>query len=244
MAGLAAERQEYGLITAINSGFGQNNAQPFTIVGRNGTRISGVVSAEKFEGRSSAGTEPYTDVIITLKKGGRTTKINISNKGESAPSIAGGGISGLEEAAPGLTRKFLEAALQEYQDKGFIEGMSNLPDMYGKVSDSLKEQIVVGNEKMGGPIHYMYIGPMNVTSSFSNGVLRVNGGFYEAKKYARENDLYLRLRKRRADQPFTLSETDNRGMPLILGKSPSRGDKGRRIVTAKSTPRNALTVDF
>ena len=88
MAGLAAERQEYGLITAINSGFGQNNAQPFTIVGRNGTRISGVVSAEKFEGRSSAGTEPYTDVVITIKKSGRTTKINISNKGDSIMTMS------------------------------------------------------------------------------------------------------------------------------------------------------------
>ena len=211
MAGLISERQERGLVDAINSGFGKNNAKPFTIVGANGVRITNVISAEKFEGRSSAGTEPYTDVIITTK----TKKINISNKGESAPSIAGGGLAGLELAVPGLTKLFLEAALKEYKKKGFKEGMSGLPDMYGKVGEHLKETIVVGNTKMGGPIHYMYIGPMDVKSSFNNGVLKVNGSFYEAKKYAKENDLYLRLRKRREDQPFEPNKKDSKGLPLI-----------------------------
>jgi len=240
MAGLLAERQERGLVDAINSGFGKNGAKPFTLVGANGVRITNVISAEKFEGRSSAGTEPYTDVIISTK----TKKINVSNKGESAPSIAGGGLAGLELAVPGLTKLFLEAALKEYKSKGFKAGMSGLPDMYGKVSDSLKETIVVGNEKMGGPIHYMYIGPMDVKFTFSNGVLRVNGNFYEAKKYAKDNDLYLRLRKRREDQPFEPTKKDSKNLPLILGRSPSRGDSGRRIVTAKKPPRNALTVEF
>lgn len=240
MAGLLAERQERGLIDAINSGYGQNNGQPFTLIGANGVKIANVTFAEKFEGRSSAGTEPYTDVIISTT----TKKINVSNKGESAPSIAGGGLAGLELAVPGLTKKFLEAALKEYKKKGFKAGMSALPDMYGKVSDSLKETIVVGNEKMGGPIHYMYIGPMDVKYTFLNGTLRVNGNFYEAKKYAKENDLYLRLRKRREDQPFEPTKKDSKGLPLILGRSPSRGDSGRRIVTAKKPPKNALTVEF
>ena len=114
--------------------------KPFTISGVGGSRITDCIRAEKFEGRSRAGTEPYTDVIIYRT---RNRKVNISMKGTSAPSIAGGGLSGLEEAAPGLTGKFLTAALQKYQNMGFIEGMSDLPDMYGKVSTSLKAQIVV-----------------------------------------------------------------------------------------------------
>ena len=40
MAGLLAERQERGLIDAINSGYGQNNAQPFTLIGANGVKIT------------------------------------------------------------------------------------------------------------------------------------------------------------------------------------------------------------
>jgi len=240
MAGQKAERQEQGLIDAIRMGFGKNGGKPFTVVGANGIRIPRVKFAEKFEGRSSAGTEPYTDVIITTDR----TTFNVSNKGESAPSIAGGGLEGLELAVPGLTKMFLNAALNEYIKKGFISGMMDVPDMYGKVSDNLKEKIVVGNKKMGGPIDYMYIGPMDVKYTFSAGTLRLNGSFYPAKKYAKDNDLYLRLRKRRVDQPFVAEEKDSKGLPLIMGKSPSRGDKGRRIVTVKKPPRNALIVEF
>jgi hypothetical protein len=240
MAGAQAERQETGLIDAINSGYGKNGGKPFTIVGTGGDRITDCVRAEKFTGRSRAGTEPYTDVIIHRT---RNRVVNISMKGTSAPSIAGGGLSGLEEAAPGLTGKFLNAALSKYQNMGFQEGMSDVPDMYGKVGVNLKEQIVVGNADMGGPIDYMYVGPMNVTSSFSGGTMRVNGKFTDAKKYAKQHDIYLRLRKRRADQPFT-EDKDNKGMPLILGRSPSRGDKGRRIVTTTKTPANAEIVEF
>jgi hypothetical protein len=54
----------------------------------------------------------------------------------------------------------------------------------------------------------------------------------------------LRLRKRREDQPFEPTKKDSKGLPLILGRSPSRGDSGRRIVTAKKPPKNALTVEF
>ena len=240
MAGTQFERQELGLIAAVNGGYGENNS-PFTLIGSNGIRIINCISAEKFEGRSKAGTEPYTDVVINLSG---NKSINISNKGESAPSIAGGGLEGLEMAVPGLTKKFLESALKKYKQLGYKEGMSNIPDMYGKVSDELKELIVVGNVAMGGPIHYMYIGPMDVTSRQNGAFLTVNGKLFEAKKYAKDNDLYLRLRKRRADQPFVMTEKDNKGFPLILGKSPSRGDKGRRIVTAKKPPQNAIVVKF
>ena len=91
MAGLLAERQERGLIDAINTGYGLNKGKPFTIIGPSGDKIANCIKAQKYEGRSAAGTEPYTDVIITTKNG----LINVSNKGTSAPSIAGGGLKGL-----------------------------------------------------------------------------------------------------------------------------------------------------
>ena len=65
-----------------------------------------------------------------------------------------------------------------------------------------------------------------------------------AKEFARDHDIYLRLRKRRADQPFDTTGTDNKGFPIIMGRSPSRGDKGRRIVTVKKPPLNAIIVKF
>jgi hypothetical protein len=250
MAGLSAERQEIGLINSINEAYENTKNVPFTLIGSNNTVLHSCVSAEKFEGRSSAGTEPYTDVVIHLIN---NKSLNLSNKGEDAPSIAGGGIEGLELIIPGLTRKFLNAALKKYKDLGYTDG-DIIPDIYGKVNNKYKELIVVGNEKMGGPIDYMYIGPMDVfyrqskvttgTKTIYGNEVQVNGELIPAKEFARDHDIYLRLRKRRADQPFVTKETDTKGFPLIMGKSPSRGDKGRRIVTVKKPPLNAIIVKF
>lgn len=237
MAGVLSERQETGVVDAVNTHY-QNFGKPINVVAGSIT-ISNIISAEKYGGRSSAGTEPYTDVILTSKNG---KKYNISNKGTSAPSIAGGGLKGLDLIIPGFSNRFLNAALQKYKDLGYKEG-DQIPDMYGRVSDDLKEIIVVGNASMGGPIDYMYIGPMDVRFTTSGQVVRLNGHFHDAKKYADSHDLFLRLRKRRNDQPFTL-EKDSKGVPFILGKSPSAGDKGRRIVIVPSIPSNALQVEF
>lgn len=237
MAGVLSERQETGVVDAVNTHY-QNFGKPINVVAGSVT-ISDVVSAEKYGGRSSSGTEPYTDVILTKRNG---TKINISNKGTSAPSIAGGGLKGLDIIIPGFSNRFLNASLQKYIDLGYNEG-DQIPDMYGRVSDDLKETIVVGNASMGGPIDYMYIGPMDVRFTTSGKNVRLNGHFHDAKKYADDHDLFLRLRKRRNDQPFTL-EKDSKGVPFILGRSPSAGDKGRRIVIVPSIPSNALQVEF
>ena len=73
-------------------------------------------------------------------------------------------MKGLELILPGFSGRFLNAALQKYLSLGYNDG-DQIPDMYGRVSDNLKEFIVVGNASMGGPIDYMYIGPMDVTST-------------------------------------------------------------------------------
>ena len=51
MAGAQFERQEIGLINAVNSGYGGNNGTPFTLIGVNGISIQNCISAEKYEGR-------------------------------------------------------------------------------------------------------------------------------------------------------------------------------------------------
>ncbi len=237
MAGLISERQETGVVDAVTMHF-QNFGKPIDVVAGSVT-LKNIVGAEKYGGRSSAGTEPYTDVILTSNNG---VQYNVSNKGTSAPSIAGGGLKGLDLIVPGFSNTFLNAALQKYKDLGYKEG-DQIPDMYGKVSDALKETIVIGNPSMGGPIDYMYIGPMDVKFTTSGKVLRLNGRFHNAKRYAKDHDLFLRLRKRRRDQSFTL-EIDKKGVPVILGRSQSAGDKGRRIVIVPSIPSNAQVVEF
>ena len=238
MAGTLAERQETGLVDAINSFSEKKGGKPFTLQAGS-TRLTNVLSANKVMGRSASGDEPYTDVEIKT-----TNRIyKLSMKGPSAPSMAGGGLNGLEKIVPGFSGRFIRAAYEKYLQLGYTQGQQ-IPDMYGQIGAELKETIVLGTQAMGGPITHMYIGPMDVHSTSSGNTLTVNGRLHDAKKYAREHDLYLRLRKRRADQPFETKEKDRKGLPLILGKSPSAGDKGRRIVIVAKPPSNAIVVTF
>ena len=97
---------------------------------------------------------------------------------------------------------------------------------------------------MGGPIDFMYIGPMNVTSRYDakTNQLILNGTLTEAKKYAKEHDLFFRLRARREDQRFDPDAKEKDGTPKIYGKSPSRGDSAGRIVVTDKVPSTGVVV--
>jgi hypothetical protein len=177
-------------------------------------------------------------------KNGKEDTINLSLKGESAPSLAGGGLKGLELAVPGIAKKFMREAYDHLTKKEKLVIGDKVPDIYGKIGSQDKVKIVVGNKQMGGPIDYMYIGPMNVVGKYDekNNELNLNGALREAVEYANTHDLYFRLRARREDQRFDPSAKDNQGTPKIYGKSPSKGDSAGRIVVTDSTPREALIV--
>lgn len=238
MAGASAERQEAAVVKAINDAIKKNNKQPITVVAGK-TAIKGVTSAKKFLGRQASGSEPYTDVFLIAKNG---KKVNLSLKGEAAPSLAGGGLRGLEAIVPGIAGRFMKAAYKKLIKMGLQDG-DKVPDVYGKINGTMKEKIVVGNVAMGGPINYMYIGPMSVVAKYDakTNVLTLNGTLTEAKKYAKEHELYFRLRARREDQRFD-SSASNLGIPKIYGKSPSRGDSAGRIVVTDSVPKSAVVV--
>lgn len=241
MAGASAERQEKGVVDAINNAVKKNQKNPVTVVAGK-VKISGVISAEKYGGRQITGSEPYTDVVlVTARK-----KYNLSLKGESAPSLAGGGMRGLELAVPGIAQKFLKAVFNHLVKKIGLDAGDKVPDVYGKLNDNDKLKIVVGNKEMGGPIDYMYIGPMNVTSKYDpmTNVVTLNGTLEAADKYAKSHELYFRLRARREDQRFDPSAKDNTNTPKIYGKSPSKGDSAGRIVVTDKTPSNAVVVKF
>lgn len=238
MAGQSAERQETGFVDAVNRAY-EFSQQPFVLSSKDAT-INSVIGAEKFSGRSSAGTEPYTDVVITLQ-GNR--KLNVSMKGPSAPSLAGGGLAGIELVIPGIGKKFMQAALNHHLRKGYKFG-DKVPDIYAKLNDKDKMQLVLGNVKNGGPIDFMYIGPMDVKSDFKNNKLIVNGSLIDAKKYAREHDLYFRLRARREDQTFDPKAKDSKGIPTVYGRSPSKGDSKGRIVVTDKVPKARDIITF
>lgn len=242
MAGASAERQETGVINAINAAVKKNGNNPITVrAGK--TTIKGVIGAEKFTGRQTGGSEPYTDVVIKTRIGTRIKEINCSLKGESAPSLAGGGLKGLELAVPGLASRFMKNALTTLKKK--IKAGDKVPDVFGQIQEKDKMQIVIGNKAMGGPIDFMYIGKMDVKADYNSTtttLTMINGALIPAAQYARDNDLYFRLRARREDQRFDPIAKDAAGIPKIYGKSPSRGDSAGRIVVVDKVPSTAVIV--
>ena len=234
-AGESSERQELGLIKLVNK-FAKKN--PVNVKAGSIT-LKNIVKAEKFFGRQESGSEPYTDVVLTNEKG---KTFNISMKGTSAPSLAGGGLKGLQIVAPDIAKKFMKAAHVYLLKKKYKKG-DKIPDIYGKISEEYKEAIVVGNKKIGGPIDYMYIGPMDVEGSEENGTISLNGSFFNAKSYAKNKDLYFRLRARREDQTFDPKAKFSDDTPKIYGVSPSKGDSAGRIVVSDKTPANAIIIN-
>jgi len=243
MAGASSERQENGLKNAINGAVKTNKGNPVTVVFDNMT-LTGVTKAEKYSGRQAGGSEPYTDIQLFIKN--KSEPINLSCKGESAPSLAGGGLKGLELAVPGIAKKFMMKAFEHLKTKKKLKIGDKVPDVYGKISKQDKLKIVVGNKAMGGPIDYMYIGPMDVTKQYDSAKnrLKISGSMYEAESYANSKELYFRLRARREDQRFDPTAKDSMGTPKIYGKSPSKGDSAGRIVVTDDTPASAVMVNL
>jgi hypothetical protein len=239
MAGISAERQENAVINAINAAANINN--PITIMTGN-VKINNVIKAEKYTGRQIGGSEPYTDVQLFLKN---KTTLNISLKGESAPSLAGGGLSGLEQIVPGIAKTFMKAAFN-YCLKIKLQAGDKVPDIYGKINDSHKLKIIKGNVAIGGPIDYMYIGSMDPSPRYdskSKMLTFINGKFIPVDVYSRTHELYFRLRARREDQRFDPTAKDGAGTPKIYGKSPSKGDSAGRIVVTDKVPSSANTIN-
>ena len=239
MSGERPERQERGFVDAINNAVKKNKRNPISVSAGN-VILSGIILAKKYMGRQMSGSEPYTDVILVPKN---TKQINLSLKGEAAPSLAGGGLRGLESIIPGIGAKFMKAAYKALIDAGYKAG-DKVPDVYGAISAINKTKIVIGTQAMGGPIDYMYIGPMDVQSAYdpATNTIQLNGNFIESKYYAKSHDLYFRLRARREDQRFD-PEAMAGGVPKIYGKSPSSGDSAGRIVVTDQIPKNAFIVE-
>jgi len=245
MAGASAERQETGVIKAIIDGVKKNGKNPVTVIAGS-TIVKGVIHAEKYSGRQLSGSEPYTDVVLHVKSGKKITHLNLSLKGEAAPSLAGGGLRGLELAVPGIAKQFMIAAHKHLINTTKLNPGDKVPDVYGKIGSVAKKKIVVGNAAMGGPIDYMYIGPMDVKGPYDvkKNTVTLNGTLTEAVEYAKTHELYFRLRARREDQRFDPIAKDAKGIPKIYGKSPSRGDSAGRIVVIDKTPSNAEIIRF
>ena len=222
--GARFERQENGLIKIINDHYKKNKNKPIVLVDASGIRLTGIVGAKKFDDRVTTGHEPYTDVqLLRTKRAGGP--VNLSNKGPSAPSIAGGGLKGLDIIIPDFSKDLFVACKKWFKKNGYKDGDAGT-DLYAKVGDDKKESIIVGKKKMGGPVHYMYIGPMTVRGKWDpkKKELKVNGTLTDSKTYADSFDFYFRIRKRRVYQCIDLKTTDSEGRPSLFMVPPDIAD--------------------
>ena len=237
-AGMSAERQENGFVSSIAEAIKNNGGKPINLIAGNET-IKGVTGASKYTGRQASGSEPYTDIVLETTSG----SFNLSMKGPSAPSLAGGGLRGIQAIIPDIGENFFAAAHKNLLDKGYKAG-DKIPDTVGKLNDKDKMLLVVGTEAMGGPIDYMYIGPMEVSYEQDGDTVKINGSLYTSKYYAENKDLYFRLRARRIDQTFDPNAKYSNGSPKIYSKSPSRGDSAGRLVITDKPSSKALLIIF
>jgi hypothetical protein len=231
--GLGSERQELGLIAALNAAAFKNSKAFVSSLGKN----IHIKSAYKNEGLSPAGQEPYIDIFIETQAG---KKYGISNKGESAPSLAGGGLVGLNITVPDLMKrlystidKYLKTTLKLKENS--VISADFIPDIFIRIPDEYVKKILIGNKQMGGPVDYMYIGKMDVTSTLEKtGELKINGEFFSISQYMKKiPNFFFRIRKRDIDNSnnikITYSKKNKEGYPLLF-VNPNNNKPNLRIV--------------
>ena len=178
------ERQERSLIDLINSVDGVK-----TIVSKDGTKIEGVVKAEKVTEPTILKKEGYSDVRLILNDG---SKLLVSAKGPSAPTLGSGGISGIKVltqngANPEIldfVDDFYNKAYAYYKDIIDREGLegknlyknSLVPDVSIKVPEEIITTMLKGTPEMGGPVSYYYIGDMDVKGTVDGQTITIENG--------------------------------------------------------------------
>lgn len=247
-----SERQERGLVDAImNARLEKGKSVHVNTLGSNINILEAMKNDKKEAGSNyiphlKAGKEPYTDLILIVSERNKQKQLRVSMKGDSAPSLAGGGLSGLMDIDSAMTKAVWNKAINYIKKQGFKQGdvikSSDIPDMSIKIPDELVRKVVVGTADIGGPITHMYIGPMDVTSTYnkSSGALNVNGKFYTVDEYLEKiPSFFIVIRKRDIDASGKIKvdiegETVNQeGLPVLL-KNPKTNKNNTRIIVTNS----------
>jgi len=221
-----SERQERGLIDAINSVEGIK-----TLVGGNGFEIPNIIKAEKQPDPPRA--EAYADIRLIRKAG---NPYLLSAKGIATPSIAGGGLTGITQINDDLgnfVADFYEDAYEHYKKifdaNDEIDYDTNLyktsfmKDVNRVVPPSLIDDMLRGNEAMGGPVDGYYIGPMDVQYTVKGNKIITNGDVIPLETFADKYDkIFMHIKKRSGDYYFTdaLQTVNGFTMPLIFTNKP------------------------
>ena len=234
----SSERQEMGLIEAINT----FPTKPFTLVGANGEKIENVTGARKMPNPKEG--EAYTDVVVETTKG----DYNISAKGTSSPSIAGGGLKMASNLGPEVEefiQDFYEDAYDYYKEifdsNPELTPDTNLyktnffKDVSRVVPQNIMKTVLIGIERFGGPVNGYYIGPMTVESEIKGNELITNGDIISVDKFLKDYPtIYAHIKKRSGDYYFTdktkpIPANPSIVVPMIFAKSPTGGQAQSRF---------------
>ena len=236
-----SERQERGLIDAINSVEGVK-----TLVGKNGFEIPNIIQAEKQPDPPRA--EAYADLRL-IRKG--EDPYLLSAKGTVTPSIAGGGLAGITQINKDLANfvaDFYQDAYEYYKEifdaSDEIDYNTNLyktntfKDVNRAVPSNLIDDMLRGNEAMGGPVDGYYIGPMEVEYEIKGDKIITNGDVIPLETFADKYDkMFMHIKKRSGDYYFTdaLQTINGVTMPLIFTNKPGGKMAKSRLGTNPKT---------
>lgn len=232
-----SERQERGLIDVINSKEGLK-----TLISKDGIELKGVLKAEKVEKIPNM-PEPYSDIKLHMEDG---SQILVSAKGNSAPTLGSGGLSGISILTKhgnnpdilNFVADFYKKAYHYYEKVIELNNLKGdnlyknklIPDVSIKIPHNILHSLLMGNESMGGPVSYYYIGDMDVEvdpSSNDNVIKILNGKFISLENFIKQyaDTLYAHIRKRDGDIFFTDNTFNLNGkyIPTIFMKKNAVG---------------------
>ena len=148
------------------------------------------------------------------------------------------------------TREEIEGDIVKIYSGNNMEVKPNVPDVYIPLSEDCIETLIRGNEKMGGPVDYVYIGDMNVKAELSTKgkipVLSVNAILKDPDTDFKGQDAWLRIRKRRADMPFNsqkivYDKNQEEYRYVVYDKGIYSGESSR-VVIVTSLPEGAFVL--
>lgn len=233
------ERQEHSFINAINA-----HASLISPVEISATiTVNNVTNAYKYDNVNCHGKEPYTDVVLSTVNG---ATYNVSMKGTTSPSIAGGGALGIERVVPGYLAKPLSMAVEYFEQQGFKEGhmftRKDPADLFYKIDKDTAKTLLKGTEDIGGPIDYVYVGPMDVSYSVANSQITFNGTLIDVDSLADKEELYVRIRRRSSEQTLSYKATDSFGYPSIF-VGPDEPNRRIEVFKQSQMPKDATILN-
>lgn len=227
-------RQKTSIIDAINKAARQNKNKPITVSFDN-ISFSGISNAKRYTNRN---LDSYSDFILSPKN---SKDMYVSLKMKDISSSSENNFREIDSIVSGISSKFLNAAFNKLTEMKLNAGDS-VPEIYGSISDGIKEDFVTGSKTVGGPIDYVYESGSAVKSNYDieSNTLKISGSLITAKQYSKSKNLYLSLKPNRSDQKFD-PDLKYGGIPRIYGAS-SRGDDDVIIEVTEEISRNAIVV--